>query len=334
MDASSRILVTGGTGFFGRALLRAWLDKYRSGVALPLVTVLTRSPATFLECYPEFSGLSWLAFYEGDIGNRESLPHGELFTHILHAAADSTLGPQRSPLQRYDQIVDGTRNLLDFAVACGAQRFLLTSSGGVYGPQPEDVAKIPEDWLGMPDPLNPANAYGVGKLAAEHLCALYHATHGIDTVIARCFAFVGEDLPLDVHFAIGNFIRDALWAEEIIVGGDGTPLRSYLDQRDLAQWLLTLLAAGKPNRAYNVGSDQAISVAALARLVGEIVSPGKAVRILGQAAGNSGRNIYVPDIRRACEELGLVVTIPLEAAIAETANAAVRRAESGGRECP
>ena len=162
------------------------------------------------------------------------------FTHVLHAAADSTLGPQRSPLQRYDQIVDGTRNLLDFAVACGVQRFLLTSSGGVYGPQPEDMAKIPEDWLGMPDPLNPANAYGVGKRAAEHLCALYHATHGIDTVIARCFAFVGEDLPLDVHFAIGNFIRDALWAEEIIVGGDGTPLRSYLDQRDLAQWLFDL----------------------------------------------------------------------------------------------
>jgi dTDP-glucose 4,6-dehydratase len=166
------------------------------------------------------------------------------------------------------------------------------------------------------------------------LCALYHATHGIDTVIARCFAFVGEDLPLDVHFAIGNFIRDALWAEEIIVGGDGTPLRSYLDQRDLAHWLLTLLAAGKPNRAYNVGSDREISVAALARLVGEIVSPGKVVRILGQAAGNSGRNIYVPDIRRAREELGLDVTIPLETAIADTANVAGRRAESGGRQCP
>lgn len=332
MDASSRIFLTGGTGFFGRALLRAWIGKYELGEPQS-VTVLTRSSAAFLAEYPEFSGIPWLKFHEGDIGKSDSLPRGERFTHILHAAADSTFGPQLTPLQRYDQIVDGTRNLLDFAVACGAKRFLLTSSGGVYGPQPADLERVPEDWTGMPDPLNPANAYGVGKRVAEHLCALYHGTHGIEAVIARCFAFVGEDLPLEVHFAIGNFIRDALWAEEIIVGGDGTPLRSYLDQRDLAHWLLVLLAEGQPNRAYNVGSDQAISVAALARLVGEIVSPGKPVRVLGQTAANNGRNIYVPDIRRAREELGLAVTIPLEKAIADTASAALRRLELGGRQC-
>jgi dTDP-glucose 4,6-dehydratase len=333
MDASFRIFLTGGTGFFGRALLRKWLGQCQLGLALPSVTVLTRSSASFLADYPEFSGLSWLKFHEGDIGNLESLPGGESFSHILHAAADSTLGPQRSPLQRYDQIVGGTRNLLNFAVACAAKRFLLTSSGGVYGPQPAGMDRIPEDWLGMPDPTNPANAYGVGKRAAEHLCALYFATHGIETVIARCFAFVGEDLPLDVHFAIGNFIRDALWAEEIVVAGDGTPLRSYLDQRDLAHWLLMLLADGRPNRAYNVGSNQALSIAELARLVGKIVSPGKPVRILGEPTGSPGRNIYVPDITRAREELGLTVTIGLETAIADTANAAIRRGASGSRQC-
>jgi dTDP-glucose 4,6-dehydratase len=177
----------------------------------------------------------------------------------------------------------------------------------------------------MPDPLNANNAYGIGKRVAEHLCAMYQDAHGVETVIARCFAFVGEDLPLDVHFAIGNFIRDALWREEIVVGGDGTSLRSYLDQRDLAQWLRKLLADGVGGRAYNVGSDQAISVAALADLVRDIVSPRKIVRVLGKPDGRSDRNLYVPDIRRAKDELGLEVTIPLGDAICATAEAVVRR---------
>jgi dTDP-glucose 4,6-dehydratase len=181
----------------------------------------------------------------------------------------------------------------------------------------------------MPDPLYPANAYSVAKRAAEHLCALYSAEHGLETVIARCFAFVGEDLPLDVHFAIGNFIRDALWSEEITVAGDGKSIRSYLDQRDLAEWLLRLLANGHSGHAYNVGSDRGISIAALANLVREIVSPAKTVRILGNVNEARQRNIYVPDITKARVELGLKVTVELEQAISDTVSAAYRNREYG-----
>ena len=256
--------------------------------------------------------------HRGDVCVSRSLPIGSAFSHVLHAATDSTNGPQLTPLQRYDQIVNGTRNLLDFAVICGAKRFLLTSSGAVYGPQPPHLERIPEDWLGMPDPLNPSNAYGIAKRAAEHLCTLYGQNYGLQTIIARCFAFVGPDLPLDVHFAIGNFIRDALWRDEITVSGDGSPLRSYLDQRDLAQWLMTLLDHGKAGQAYNVGSDQAISIAEIAHLVRRIVAPSKSVHILSATNVSNGRNIYVPSIQRAKEELNLEVKISLEEAIQGT----------------
>lgn len=95
-----------------------------------------------------------------------------IFTHVLHAAADSTIGPTLSPLKRYDQIVDGTRNILDLATAKGARRILLTSSGAIYDPQPADLAAIPEDWPGSPH-------------LAEHLYALMGEQLGLETVVAR-----------------------------------------------------------------------------------------------------------------------------------------------------
>ena len=318
MPSTAHILVTGGTGFFGRSLLRYWLAHGLQGHPIAPVTLLSRDPAAFQTCYPEFSNLPWLNFHAGDISDPTSLPVHGAFSHILHAAADSTLGPQFAPLARYRRIVDGTRNLLDFAVAVGAHRFLLTSSGGIYGPQPPDLLALPEDWPGSPALLDPATAYSQGKRAAEHLCALYQGTGGLDTVIARGFAFVGPDLPLDVHFAIGNFIRDALCRDAIEVRGDGSPMRTYLYQDDLAHWLLTLLERGRAGEAYNLGSDEVISIADLAHLVRDLLAPGKPVRILGQGGDAQQRNRYVPDIRKAQRELGLKVTVPLAEAIRRT----------------
>jgi dTDP-glucose 4,6-dehydratase len=319
-------LLTGGTGFVGRALLRAWLAAVSAGRAVPEVTVLTRSSRAFLERFPEFADLWWLRFHIGDVCAPESLPTGQSFSHILHMAADSTMGPQLTPLQRFGQIVYGTRNLLELGAATGVSRFVLTSSGAIYGPQPASVDRLAEDWPGSPDVLAPGNAYALAKRAAEHLCMLYQQSCGIEVVIARCFAFVGRDLPLDVHFAIGNFIRDALGSESIRVSGDGTPIRTYLDQEDLAHWLLTMLERGQNGEAYNVGSDEIITIGALAHLVRDLLAPGKRVDVLGGGGGSQGRNRYVPDITKAREGLGLTVRIPLAEAIRRAA--APHRAEA------
>jgi len=325
-DVASSILVTGGTGFFGRALLRHWAVEAGRSSGFRVV-VLTRNPDGFLARHPEFGGLPWLTFVAGNVERPDTLPWQESFTHVIHAAADSTAGPGLSPIERFDQIFGGTRNLLEFAARKRIRRFLLTSSGAVYGPRTGTAPGVSEDCLGIPDPLSPGNAYGIAKRAAEHLCALYGDAHGIETVIARCFAFAGRDLPLDAHFAIGNFVRDALARDEILVAGDGSPLRSYLDQRDLAHWLLCLLDRGAPGRAYNVGSDRSISVGDLAHLVRDLVSPAKPVRILGRRNPQSPVHCYVPDVRRAREELGLEVRIDLRRAIVDMA----RSADEGAR---
>jgi dTDP-glucose 4,6-dehydratase len=263
-----------------------------------------------MSIYPELSRLAlWI---QGDPIVKESLPWNRYFSHVIHAAADSTQSASISPLDRFKQIVLGTQNILDLSCSTQTSRFLFVSSGAVYGEQPINMEKIPESYCGMPDPLDCRSAYGIGKRTAEHLCALYRNMHQVNVVIARCFAFVGQDLPLAHHFAIGNFIRDALWEKEITVHGNGDQIRSYLDQRDLAIWLLTLLENGTNGCAYNVGSDEDISIARLAELVGSLLAPEKPIRYLRQATGSDReRRRYVPDIKLAKNELELKVSISL-----------------------
>jgi len=322
------ILITGGTGFFGKSLLRHWRAQEQAGEVIPAITVLSRDPERFNCKYPELAAFQFLRFVRGDVSEFASLPFKSLFTHVIHAASDSTVGPQLNSMQRFVQIFDGTRNMLEFVVKTGVSRFLLTSSGGVYGNQPAAIDHIPEDCHTLPDPMNPAHAYGLAKRAAEHLCVQYSQSNSLECVVARCFAFVGQDLPLNVHFAVGNFIRDALWADEIKVNGDGTPLRTYLDQRDLAVWLTRLLADGISGQAYNVGSDEVVSISELAYLVRDLVSPDKPVRILGASQTNKDRNRYVPDITKIHRHLNLSPTFSLRQSILETA----KIAQSKGKE--
>ena len=316
------LFITGGTGFFGRALIRH-LDSYRLATGkLPFekITVLSRSPKQFRLRHPALANLPWIHWHTGDIAVPESLPQQGRYHYILHGAADSTDVDELTPLQRYQQIVKGTENMLNFAIERGSQRFLLTSSGGAYGPQPVGMAAIAETYNGMPDPLVASGSYGVAKRQAEHLCALYGQQFGIQTVIARCFSFVGEDLPVNAHFAIGNFIRDALQSGSITVQGDGTSLRSYMDQRDLSQWLITMLLDGQAGQAYNVGSDQEVSIRELAHTVRGLIAPHKEVRILGEPDKTAPRQRYIPCIEKAQNELRLKVTVNLHDAIRFAAN--------------
>jgi UDP-glucuronate decarboxylase len=313
------ILLTGGTGFFGKALVPCLLAKFASTGST--LTVLSRNPESFLGRNSQYLNQPGLRFHKGDILRMDSLPQSDSFSHVIHAATDSTFGPSLTPLERFEQIVSGTRNLLDFAVSNRSQRFLYVSSGAIYGPQPEDLQGFPEDWIGSPDLSNPDNTYGVGKLAAEHLCHIYRSMYELEVVIARCFAFVGPDLPLDVHFAIGNFIRDALFEDAITVSGDGTAVRSYLEQEDLAHWLTAMLTNGRNGEVYNVGSDEAITIRELAHLVRDLLAPDKPVHIQSNTPLSGNRSRYVPNIRKARQELLLDVGVPLSQAILNTASA-------------
>jgi dTDP-glucose 4,6-dehydratase len=202
--------------------------------------------------------------------------------------------------------------VLEFSRTHGTQRLLFTSSGAVYGKQPSEMTHIREDYTGAPSTVDVQSGYGQAKRISEFLCASYAEQYGFAAVIARLFAFTGPHLPLDINFAAGNFVRDALRAGPVRVGGDGTPYRSYLYAADLAIWLWTLLVTGVSNRPYNVGSDRDITIGELARLVASMATPPCRVEIARQPATGTQPSRYVPCVERAQSELGLRQRVPLE----------------------
>ncbi|MDR3159927.1 MAG: NAD(P)-dependent oxidoreductase [Zoogloeaceae bacterium] len=310
----ARFFITGGTGFFGLWLLET-LAYARQQLDLDLkATALTRDFPAFAAKAPHLAGDAMFGWQEGDV-RTFPFPPGE-FSHIVHAAATSSYPvPAQEML---DTLVDGTRRVLRFAAQSRCRRLLLVSSGAVYGVQPPELPRLPETHPHAPDPLDPASAYGEGKRMAELLCAIA-TQQGISCVIARCFAFIGPHLPLDAHFAAGNFLSDAARGGPIHVNSDGRSLRSYLYMADLMIWLLTILLHGTPARAYNAGSDKVLSVADLARRVKTASGIMDAV-LVRDPPSSAPPPRYAPDIRRAREELGLEVRIGIDEAILRTMN--------------
>lgn len=312
-----RLFITGGTGFFGCWLLEsfAWANNTLGLDASALV--LTRDPDTFARKAPHLAADPAIELYVGDVRDFD-YPPGR-FSHIIHAATEASAKlNNENPLLMLDTIVGGTRRTLDFACHCGARRFLLVSSGAVYGRQPPDIMHVSEDYGGAPSTIDPSSAYGEGKRLAEHLCALYAGPNGLETKIARCFTFVGPYLPLDTNFAIGNFIRDGMRGGPIQVRGDGTPCRSYLYAADLAISLWTILTRGRACRPYNVGSENGMPISEVAHQVAGCFRPEPRVEIAGAPQVGRDPERYVPSVHRCGQELGLCQTIDLCASIERT----------------
>lgn len=311
-----RILITGATGFFGCWLLEsfAWANR-RLNLKAAAVGIC-RHPERLGEKAPHLAQDPAITVRCADVRHGE-FPSGP-FSHLIHAATDASAKVNNeTPLAMFDTIVEGTRRTLKFAARNSVHKLLFVSSGAVYGLQPPQLSHVPESFTGGPDSLDPASAYGEGKRAAELLCALA-ASPQLEVKLARCFAFVGPYMKLDAHFAIGNFIADRLLNRPIRVRGDGSAVRSYLYASDLMVWLWTLLFNGQSLRAYNVGSEEALNIASLAKEVAGALPPEAAIDIAGAAIPGATVHRYVPNTARARAELGLTAEVPLAEAIRRT----------------
>ena len=307
----SNLILLGASGFVGLSLQSELFSSYSGDV-----TMTSSGLRQITEDHGVTTGVSYVPW---DVRNIcDLMPK---FETIIHAATPaSALLNSHDPNKMFELNIQGMENVIEFASRHpDPPTVLFTSSGAVYGDITDGPDRIPEDWTR--DRVSPplVSAYARGKVVAESM--LKEATDAGKCVglIARLFAFSGVHLPIDKHFAIGNFVRDVVRSQLITIRSDGSSVRSYMDGHDLAMWLLRIVEAGSPNEIYHIGSERAISIRDLASLVSEryefITNQAAQVEILGESSPLDGVSRYVPSTYKTRHLLGIDETITLETSI-------------------
>ncbi len=313
----ARLLLTGATGFVGTHLLESVRHARVRARVDTRVVASVRHPDRLHARLPWTRDAAWLEVVPGDV-RRFAIPRGtvDLAVHAANTASPREIADD--PVAIAKMVVEGSTRVCAAAAAAGARRVLQVSSGSVYGAHHAPAPAIAEDDPGEPEGEAPAQRLARAKWDAERALLLAACeSSGPPVVVARGFALCGPWLPSIRHSRSEILLGAAMRGERIVVNGDGTPVRSYLYSADLVVWLLTLLLRGTPGRAYNVGSERAITVEELAHRVAALL--GGAVEVLGAPVPGARAHWHVPDTTRAREELGLEETVPLNDAIVRTA---------------
>lgn len=274
-----RYFVTGSTGFIGREIVRQLLDREDT----EWIKCLTRGGRKDLIQHPkikyQIGDITTCQFQDPDFNIIARFP-----TDLIHGAneANDTLQPDQ--MRYYYTIVEGTERVMKWAATAGIKRSLLLSSGGVV-----------RDTI-----------YGRGKRQSERITDFYGQDFGLgmDAKIARIYATVGPESPLNGQYAAGLFIGQAM-RDGVIKYWGGTSVRTYIDISDCARWLLKILDDGPALKPVDVAGDKTILISDLAQLVGDVFRV-PVVKIEGPDRSDA----YIPDLT-AATELGLKYTLNL-----------------------
>ncbi len=300
--SNKSILITGGTGFFGKWFLELIFYTNKNFNTNIFITVITRNKNKIFLENPHYKNNKFLNIIEIDILNLKNI--NQKFDFLLHMATTSARETYNgeTDTNKVNTLVNGTKNIMKLAIQNNISKILFTSSGVVYGPSLKDKKKESDIFDSLD--LEKKNGLAKGKLLAEDIISNLSSENNINYKIARCFSFVGPYLPLDIHYAIGNFINDAKFNNKIIINGNGSPYRSYLYISDTLIWLIKLFISNEEG-IFNIGSERKIKIIDLANMIRDIVAPSKKVIIQKKEMeeGNFKRDIYLPNtskIRNAC----------------------------------
>lgn len=288
------VLVTGAAGFIGSHLVESLLAD---GVPVRGVDAFTdyynpdrkRENLARALAHPHFE------FVPGDLLDLDGSELLEGVSSVFHLAGQP--GVRVSWGREFEiytrQNVLATQRLLEHARDTQLERFVMASSSSVYG----SPARYPTDETVAADPMSP---YGVTKLAAEHLCNLYHRSFAVPTVTLRYFSVYGPRQRPDM--ALERFIAAALAGEAIEVYGDGHQARDFTYVADAVAATRAAASKGRPGAVYNIAGGSAVTVLELVALLDELL--GRHLTVRHRPAPTGEPRTTSAAVARAGRELG------------------------------
>jgi nucleoside-diphosphate-sugar epimerase len=280
-----KIMVFGGTGFIGKWLITALSFANSSFNMNILIVLASRNPQRAKSIFQHLRQEN-LIFVDTNELDRPDIPYCDIYIHAATPTTNSEATLRSDPSSYI--------GITEFIIksAASAKNFPIVmhlSSGAVYGIQDMETLFQSED---TPATVNPADHYTKAKLEIEDLLQKAKEQKLIRSLSPRLFAFAGPQLPLDAHFAFGNFVHDGIAGNPISVLGNSRTRRSYLYPTDLIHILIEMLVR-PPTQTINVGSDESISMDNLANLVSEKTNR-LPIQLLGEDREPSN---YVPSIK-------------------------------------
>ena len=297
-----KALVTGAAGFIGSHLTAALLDRGADVVGIDCFT--DYYPRAIKQANLDVnSGRHGFRFVEAALQSADLPALLEGRSHVFHLAAQA--GVRKSwgnDFRIYtDNNVDATQRLLEACVGRGLDKFVYASSSSVYG----DNVTLPMTEDALPQPVSP---YGVTKLAAEQLCYLYHANHGVPATSVRYFTVYGPRQRPDMAFH--RFIRAALRNESITLFGDGEQTRDFTFVTDAVAATIAAGERGGEGQVYNIGGGSRVSVNQLFDIIARI--HGRPLNIRREPEQKGDMRDTFADTSRAQRDLGFAPAVSLE----------------------
>lgn len=216
------------------------------------------------------------------------------------------------PVETLRTGAEGTRNLLELALAKGA-RFLLASTSECYG-DPLAHPQVETDW-GNVNPVGPRSCYDESKRFAEAMTMAYHRRHGVRTNIARIFNTYGPRMKLDDGRIVPAFVDQALRGAPMTVYGDGSQTRSFCFVSDLVEGLVRL-SRSEERYPVNLGNPHEMTVLEFAQKIREVAGGSSAIEFHPLPEDDPRRRR--PDIGKARRLLGWQPEVSLEEGLRRT----------------